>query len=78
MFAQLKSLLAECHVSKDDKEFETIVDANIEYLLRRSNEAISRAALGENFEPNLKLSIRLLNLARYKHQQALNALDHKK
>lgn len=66
MFKQLKSAIAECHVDTKDKIFATLFDCSIEYLLRRSEEALKTAMGGVDVDKNLILVVRLTSLARAK------------
>jgi hypothetical protein len=69
MFSELKSLLASCHVKKDDPTFKIMADAEPRYLIQRAKEELALACNETDFEAadkRMKLSIVLTNLARYK------------
>lgn len=69
MLGPLKKILAECHLNKDDRVFKILADAEPAYLIQRANEELAAAKVEPTFEEaerRLKMSIQLINLARYK------------
>ena len=73
MLGQLKKMLAECHLAKDDRVMKILKDAEPAYLIQRSQEELAAAKVEPTFEEaerRLKMSIQLINLARYKLRAA--------
>lgn len=73
MLGPLKKILAECHLNKDDRVFKILADAEPAYLIQRANEELAAAKVEPTFEEaerRLKMSIQLINLARYKLRAA--------
>lgn len=69
MIAELKKCLSECHLKGGDKTVQFLLEATPMYLITRAKEEMwavnSENDLGVT-ERQLKLSIQLLNIARYK------------
>lgn len=73
MLGPLKKILAECHLAKDDRVMKILKDAEPAYLIQRSQEELAAAKVEPTFEEaerRLKMSIQLINLARFKLRAA--------
>lgn len=88
MIAELKKLLAQCHVVQgENRTIDLIMAADYSYLLQRSKEELALATAVaeskiepeekedklEKFEQHAKLLIQLVNMARYKLQCTLSS-----
>ncbi len=62
MLAQLKKSLSECHTEKNDQFMKFLADTNIDYLIQRAKEELSKDITRDS----LKRVIQILNMARHK------------
>ncbi len=70
MLAKLNKLLSNCRLTKDDPILKALAEADESYLIQRASEEValsrSKDLTPEQRDDRRRLSIQLLNLARYR------------
>lgn len=78
MIAELKKSLSQCHLNGSDQAVQFLMQATPIYLITRAKEemwAVNPENDPQVTEKQLRLSIQLLNIARYKLNESVRAAE---